>query len=276
MTQEENVQDTQNPSGSIEDEIIQGTKSVNEEAFGLDEAAANIVTGGEVPTTDTPAQPSQPAPQVQGNEETRFNYWQSEADKAKNTIQMQNRELEALRSYRDHVETQPQQAPTQEQPQEEEVVFPEPPAKPEAPVGYNKQESYDEPNSASARYDSELDTWRDNMTQYNTLHSQFMLAKQQEDYDAKIGEMKKVEARREAREQQGRQMQQIHSYVGDKYGLSPDEATEFVKVVENRTGLKIGCLEEIALNYNWISKAKLINNIRELKGVYYDYLKRYK
>ena len=54
------------------------------------------------------------------------------------------------------------------------------------------------------------------------------------------------------------------------------EATEFVKVVENRTGLKIGCLEEIALNYNWISKAKLINNIRELKGVYYDYLKRYK
>ena len=51
------------------------------------------------------------------------------------------------------------------------------------------------------------------------------------------------------------------------------EATEFVKVVENRTGLKIGCIEEIALNYNWISKAKLINNIRELKGVYYDYLK---
>ena len=54
------------------------------------------------------------------------------------------------------------------------------------------------------------------------------------------------------------------------------EATEFVKVVENRTGLKIGCLEEIALNYNWISKAKLLNNISELKGVYYDYLKRYK
>ncbi|MDA8807650.1 glucose-1-phosphate thymidylyltransferase RfbA [Flavobacteriaceae bacterium] len=54
------------------------------------------------------------------------------------------------------------------------------------------------------------------------------------------------------------------------------EATEFVKVVENRTGLKIGCLEEIALNYNWISKAKLIHNISELKGVYYDYLKRYK
>ena len=66
------------------------------------------------------------------------------------------------------------------------------------------------------------------MTQYNTLHSQFMIAKQQEAYDAKLDEMQKVEARREAREQQGRQMQQIHSYVGQKYGLTKDEATEFV------------------------------------------------
>ena len=51
------------------------------------------------------------------------------------------------------------------------------------------------------------------------------------------------------------------------------QASEFVKVVENRTGLKIACLEEIALNYNWISKSKLLNNISNLKGVYYDYLK---
>ena len=51
------------------------------------------------------------------------------------------------------------------------------------------------------------------------------------------------------------------------------EATEFVKVVENRTGLKIACLEEIALNYKWISKANLLNNISNFKGDYYSYLK---
>jgi glucose-1-phosphate thymidylyltransferase len=51
------------------------------------------------------------------------------------------------------------------------------------------------------------------------------------------------------------------------------EASEFVKTVEKRTGLKIGCLEEIALNYNWITKEDLQNRISDLKGDYYNYLK---
>ena len=54
------------------------------------------------------------------------------------------------------------------------------------------------------------------------------------------------------------------------------EATEFVKAVEKRTGLKIACIEEIALNYKWISKNKLLNNIKNLKGDYYEYLKKLK
>lgn len=51
------------------------------------------------------------------------------------------------------------------------------------------------------------------------------------------------------------------------------EATEFVKAVEKRTGLKIACLEEIALNYSWIRKEKLSKDIENLKGDYFDYLK---
>jgi len=49
------------------------------------------------------------------------------------------------------------------------------------------------------------------------------------------------------------------------------EATEFVKAVEKRTGLKIACLEEIALHYNWIRKEDLQNRISGLKGDYYNY-----
>ena len=30
------------------------------------------------------------------------------------------------------------------------------------------------------------------------------------------------------------------------------EATEFIKALENRTGLKIACLEEIALKNSWV------------------------
>lgn len=51
------------------------------------------------------------------------------------------------------------------------------------------------------------------------------------------------------------------------------EATEFVKAVEKRTGLKIACLEEIALTYKWISKDVILKNIENEKGNYYDYLR---
>lgn len=50
------------------------------------------------------------------------------------------------------------------------------------------------------------------------------------------------------------------------------EATEFVKAVEKRTGLKIACLEEIALTMGWIDRTQLLNDIAGLKGDYYHYL----
>ena len=51
------------------------------------------------------------------------------------------------------------------------------------------------------------------------------------------------------------------------------EATEFVKTIEKRTGQKIACPEEIALNNDWISKSDLSQRIANLKGDYYAYLK---
>lgn len=52
------------------------------------------------------------------------------------------------------------------------------------------------------------------------------------------------------------------------------EATEFVKAVEKRTGLKIACLEEVALNFKWITKETINTRIVEMKGDYFDYLKK--
>ena len=50
------------------------------------------------------------------------------------------------------------------------------------------------------------------------------------------------------------------------------EATEFVKAVEKRTGLKIACLEEIGLSMKWLSKKGMIKSIEGKKGEYYAYL----
>ncbi len=53
------------------------------------------------------------------------------------------------------------------------------------------------------------------------------------------------------------------------------EAAQFVSVIENRQGLKIACLEEIALSQGWIDRAQLDANIARLgKSSYGAYLRR--
>ena len=51
-------------------------------------------------------------------------------------------------------------------------------------------------------------------------------------------------------------------------------AAEFVKVIENRQGLKIACIEEIAYQQGWIDAERLRANIAALgKTNYADYLR---
>ena len=53
------------------------------------------------------------------------------------------------------------------------------------------------------------------------------------------------------------------------------QAAQFVEVLENRTGLKIACLEEIAFKHGWIDRAGLEANIKKLgKSSYGEYLRR--
>ncbi|MDD3180906.1 MAG: glucose-1-phosphate thymidylyltransferase RfbA [Opitutaceae bacterium] len=52
------------------------------------------------------------------------------------------------------------------------------------------------------------------------------------------------------------------------------QAAQFVEVLENRTGLKIACLEEIAFKQGWIDRARMDANIRKLgKSSYGQYLR---
>jgi len=53
------------------------------------------------------------------------------------------------------------------------------------------------------------------------------------------------------------------------------EAAQFVHVLENRTGLKIACIEEIAYKQHWIDRAGLEANVKKLgKSSYGEYLRR--
>ncbi|HLT88289.1 MAG TPA: glucose-1-phosphate thymidylyltransferase RfbA [Sphingobacterium sp.] len=52
------------------------------------------------------------------------------------------------------------------------------------------------------------------------------------------------------------------------------EATEFIKALEKRTGLKVGCLEEIAVIYKWVDSNVLRSRVEGLKGDYFEYIKK--
>ena len=53
------------------------------------------------------------------------------------------------------------------------------------------------------------------------------------------------------------------------------KTSNFVSAIENQQGFKIACIEEIALNYNWINKKKILNDINFYGNCEYTkYLKK--
>ena len=53
------------------------------------------------------------------------------------------------------------------------------------------------------------------------------------------------------------------------------KTTAFVSAIENRQGLKIACLEEIAYNYGWINKKQIKSQIKFYGNCDYSkYLKK--
>ncbi len=52
------------------------------------------------------------------------------------------------------------------------------------------------------------------------------------------------------------------------------EASMFIKTIEDRQGLRIACIEEIAYNAGWITKDQILELAAEIKTSYGDYLKK--
>ena len=55
------------------------------------------------------------------------------------------------------------------------------------------------------------------------------------------------------------------------------EASQFIQTIEKRQGIKVGCLEEIALLNNWITKEAVVKYAKQLKNTGYGnyLLKKY-
>jgi len=51
------------------------------------------------------------------------------------------------------------------------------------------------------------------------------------------------------------------------------EATGFIQAIEKRQGLKVACLEEIAVTMGFVSPDQMRDQISEFKGAYFDYVR---
>ena len=71
---------------------------------------------------------------------------------------------EAVQSITPGGKTPAEAAPTSQEQEE----FPPPPAKPEQPRGFSRDEALADPNSDSAVYLDSVEKWRDDMMQYNS------------------------------------------------------------------------------------------------------------
>jgi len=62
---------------------------------------------------------------------------------------------------------------------------------------------------------------------------------------------------------------QGHAWLDTGTHESLMEATQFIQTIENRQGLKIGCLEEIAFKKGFISRQQLLQEAEEMKSTPY-------
>ena len=234
-----NVQDTQNeglePSQAFEppvdgsaeelsvDDIILGTVDDSASAFGAPENMTEEV------------------PEAPKNDDTRYEYWQSQAAKKDNELNQMKAQQQQAMAMQQQQMMQQQQAQAQPAPEQ----FPDPPAKPKKPRNFSREEAYSDSSSESARYLDDVDEWRDNIEEYRDLKGQYNRAKVQE-RAKKVQQAKIMQDKQRQHYMQTRaQLEQVGQAVQQKYGLNPQQAASFIKDMSNDNSLTMDNLVQL-------------------------------
>ena len=241
MTQEDNIQQ------DTPQESTNEFASLEEAVFGNESSSDNVssafTSGNEGNTEPAPqGQPevsteenTQEPVQTNTNDETRYQYWQSQADKYKN-------ELATLKQQPQQPQAQPQ-APVE--PEIKAETFPPPPNKPQRPRTFNREEAYNDPSSESAKYVDELEGWRDDMNEYNTLKSEYNTAVIEDKFNKMEQERVNNVKRAQAQQQQAQQVSEIKSKLVGHYGMQEGEANDFMQKMSDPNSITIDNLVQL-------------------------------
>ncbi len=178
-----------------------------------------------------PASPPQEQEQVaqekpEDNDEKRYQYWQSEADKARNENAQLAQRLQALEQQAN------QSQPTVDDGVEDDRSFPPPPPKPSKPRNFSRSEALEDPSSESAKYMDDVDEWRDEMDDYNRLQSEYNLAIVEEEKQKMQDERDNIMRQQAEAQQRQQQMADIHTHLKTQYQASDEEIAQFVDIMD--------------------------------------------
>ena len=237
MTEQQNTQDTPQEQDGFQqvEPLNQGSSenlSVEDAFFGTQEEAP---AEGQ-PSQQETQQVEQPAPDP-SNDEKRYQYWQSRADKLQNEMdQMKQQQMQ--QPVQPQPQAEPQQAPTMDE-------FPPAPDRPMKPRSFSRAEAYSDPVSESARYLDEMDDWRAETDEYNSLKTEYQNAMVQERIQGIEQQRQNEIKQKEAYNQQMRQAQEIDQYVQGHYGLSAEESQQFMKEMSDPKSLSMDNLVQL-------------------------------
>ena len=228
-------QEATNPFDSSQVEGSSQT-SVEDAFFGpQDQPATEAPTQGQ-PAVEQTSEVEQPLEAK--NDQKRFEYWQSQAAQKENQLAQMQQQLNEVQQQT----MQQQQSPT---PEPEVERFPDPPEKPTKPRTFSREEAFADPNSDSARYLDEVEDWRDNMSEYNSLKQEYHTAKIQERYDAQERIRQEDIARQQAANDYSQKTNQIKEHLVGHYGFEGAEADEFIQVMSDPNSLNLDNLVQL-------------------------------
>ena len=172
----------------------------------------------------------------QNNEEVRYQYWQSEADKAKNENEQLKKTVEILQ--------QTIQKPAESQPEEissepEIEPFRDAPQRPNKPAGFNRAEAIDDPNSVSAQDLDAMDSYRDEMDIYNADKLEYEANLLHIEREALMEEQTRQKEAFEAEQRNQEQVNNITQQLRSQYNANDDEVNDFIQKMSDPESLNI-------------------------------------
>ena len=226
-------QDTQN---SDSNELVTDAPFDEASVFGgfdrVNTAPEEPVENTTAPQEEVKTETSEP------NEQVRYEYWQSEADKARNELNEVKQQLAQVE------QSQNLQAQTAKE-EESYDYFPPPPTKPNKPSVFNREDALADPSSESAKYLDSVDSWRDEMDEYNRLYTEYNMALMTEEKQKFQEEQAEIQRKQAEQEQYSNNMSEMQSYLSKKYQASPEEMEQFVKVMDAPESLSVDNLFQL-------------------------------